>query len=323
MKVVLLLSMAAALILTIGVACSSSEEESPPAAAQTVDLSQFPTPTQSQAEPRPTSPPSVTQSQLNQSEGDTAEPASMTQEEIQQLRQQLQSGQLSDEEAQRVMLRLRAQFGGSQGGPPFEAEAGSVTDGSIESIGEDAITVKAELASVTARVGESTNIRITSVLEPTDLTHGAQVMVVSERVEGNTLARVVTVVPEGQRAFGGGPGGQPRFRGGQGGFGGGQGDVGSRALFGTLENVSDTGFILETQQGPLPVTMDNESVVVRTRQGTLDDLEPGMPVRIVGPADEDGSIDARLITVTPEGLENMRGISGSNNTGARGLGGGN
>ncbi|MCY4653701.1 MAG: hypothetical protein OXC95_11125 [Dehalococcoidia bacterium] len=69
--------------------------------------------------------------------------------------------------------------------------------------------------------------------------------------------------------------------------------------------------------------MDNESVVVRTRQGSLDDLEPGMLVRIVGSADEDGRIDTHLITVTPEGLENVRGFGGGNSAEAMGTQGGN
>ena len=134
-------------------------------------------------------------------------------------------------------------------------------------------------------------------------------MVISERVEGSTLARVITIIPEGQDEFGG-------RQGGQGGFGAGQGTVGPRALSGTVENVTDTGFLLETQQGPLPVDMDDESVVIQTQQGTIDDLETGMFVRVLGPADEDGRIDARTVTATPEGLEDFPGFGG----GARGLG---
>ena len=295
--------MAGALILTVGAACGSAQEESPPAAAQVADLSQFPTPTRSQAQPRPTSPPPISQRQQSQSASETAEVAPMTQEEMQQLRQRLQSGELSEEEAQQAIQRIRAQFGGGQSGAPFGGDAGSVAVGSIESVGENSITVKTELASVTAILGEDTNVRITSILEPTALTDGAQVMVVSERVEGSALARVVTIVPEGQVGFGGGPGGQR-------GFGGGQGDVGSRALFGTLVNVTDSGFLLETQQGPLPITMDDESVIVQTREGTVEDLEPGMLVRVVGPADDDGRIVARSVFVTPEELQDIRGFGG-------------
>ena len=319
----ILLALAGTLILAIGVGCGAAEEESAPAAAQVADLSQFPTPTRSQAQPIPTSPPPVIQSQPDQNEGNTDEAAPMTQEEFQQLRQQLQSGQLSEQETQQAIQRLRAQFSGGQGGP-FGGDAGSVAVGSIESVAEGAITVKTELASLTANVGENTNVRITSLLDHTALTTGTQVRVFSERVEGSTLARVVTIVPEGegQGAFGGGPGGQGRFgagQGGQGAFGAGQGEVGPRALSGTVENLTDTGFLLETQQGPLPVNMDDESVIIQTQQGTIEDLETGMLVRVVGTAGEDGRIDARTVTATPEGLEDFPGFGG----GARGLGGNN
>lgn len=325
----ILLTLVGTLVLIVGIACGSSSEESTPAAAQVADLSQFPTPTRSQAQPRPTSPPPAAQSRPSTNEVSDAEEAPMTQEEIQQLRQQMQSGQLSEEETQRAIQRLRAQFAGGQGGP-FGGDAGSVAFGPIESVSEDTITVKTELASVTASVGEDTNIRITSLLDHTALTASAQVRVVSERVEGSTLARVITIIPEGQDAFGGRQGGQGGFGAGQGifgsgqgGLGAGQGAVGPRALSGTVEDVTDTGFLLETQQGPLPVDMDDESVVIQTHQGTIDDLEIGMLVRVVGPADEDGRIDARTVTATPEGLEDFPGFGGGNRGGARGLGGGN
>lgn len=324
---VVLITLAGALILAAGVACGSAEEESAPAAAQVADLSQFPTPTRSQAEPRPTSAPPTAQAQPGQNEGESAETEPMAPEEIQQLMQRLQSGELSEEEAREAVQRIRAQFGGGQGGPPFGAAGGSVAVGSIESVGDSSVTVKTELASITASVGEDTDIRITSILEPTELADGAQVMVVSERVEGRALARMITVVPEGEGELGGGAGGQRGLGGfgggqagqggaqaGQGGFGGAQG----RPLFGTLENVSDAGFTLETQQGPLPIGVDGESVIVQTREGTIGDLEAGMQVRVVGAANEDGRIDARSVLVTPEGVEDVRGFGG-----ARGLGGGN
>lgn len=332
MRGILLTLAAGTLILAIGVGCGAAEEESAPVAAQVADLSQFPTPTRSQAQPRPTSPPPVAQSRPSTNEVSNAEEAPMTQEEIQQLRQQMQSGQLSEEEAQRAIQRLRAQFGGGQSGP-FGGDAGSVAVGPIESVAEYTITVKTELASVTASVVEDTDIRITSLLDYTALADGAQVRVVSERVEGSTLARVITIIPEGQDAFGGRQGGQGGLGAGQGIFGGsqsGQGGLGAdqgavvpRALSGTVEDVTDTGFLLETQQGPLPIDMDDESVVIQTRQGTIGDLETGMQVRVAGPADEDGRIDARTVNVTPEGLEDFPRFDGGARGGARGLGGGN
>ncbi len=308
--------LAGLLILLLPLACGSSEDDATPTTAQVADLSQFPTPTRSQAEPQPTSPPAVAQVQTSQGASD--EQAPMTDEEIQQLRQRLQSGELTEEEARQAFQRLRAQFGDGPGGP-----GGSQVAGSIESIGETSLTVAMDLASVSANVGADTVIRITTVLEPAALIDAAQVMVVSERQDGKTLARVITIIPEGQEQFRGGLG---RLGGGQGGFGanqagsgtgqtapggrqgafggGGPAGFGGRGgLFGTVTGVSDTGFTLDTQQGPLPIVIDDDSVVLETRDGALTDLEVGMQVRIAGPATEDGAIEARTVIVTPQDLQ--------------------
>ena len=304
-----LLALIGALVVAFGVSCGSTDGGSG-ADAQMSDLSQFPTPTRSQAapEPEPTSQVAAAQAQtqLSQDEdvSETAEVAPMSPEELQELRQRLQSGELSEEEAQQTIQRLRSGFGGG---------GGSQAVGSIKTVSESALTVTTQLATVTASVGEGTNISITSILEPTALTDGSQVVVVSERVEGGTLARTITIVPEGQGGFGRGAGVFGGGQGSAGGFGGGQGGqgaVGARPLFGTVGSIEDSGFTLETQQGPLPIAMNEETLVVETRQGTVDDLEVGMQVRVIGPADENGEIDARSIIVTPDGLENLRGFGG-------------
>ena len=319
-----------ALIITVAVACGSADEgggTGAVAAAQVADLSQFPTPTRSQAAPQPEPTQQVaaaavqTQAEGSESESEAAEVAPMTQEELQELRDKMRSGQLSEDEMAEAVQRLRAQFGGGQGGGGFGGGGGSQAVGSIDSISGSTITVTTELATISANVGENANIRITSILEPTALTEGAQVMVFSERVEGSTLARAITIIPEGQGGFGRARGGGGQ--GGQGGFGGGQAGAaggGVRPLFGTIESIVDSGFTLETQQGPLPIAMNDETVIIETGQGTLADLEAGMQVRVTGAADEDGTISARNVIVTPEGLEGIPGFGGGGFAG-RGRGG--
>ena len=321
-----LVILAGALVVAFAVACGSADEggggTEAAAAAQVADLSQFPTPTRSQAAPQPEPTQVVaaaavqTQAEDGDSEGEAAEVEPMSQEELQQLRQRLQSGDLSAEERQEAIDRLRAQFGGGQGGGGFGG-GGTQAVGSIESISGTTIAVTTELATISANVGENANIRITSILEPTALAEGTQVIVVSERVEGSTLARVITVVPEGQGGFG-----RRGAGGGQGGAGqGGQGGGGVRPLFGTIESIADSGFTLETQQGPLPIAMNDDSVIIQTVQGTVADLEVGMQVGVFGTADEEGTIEARTVAVTPEGLEDIPGLGGGGFAG-RGRGGG-
>ena len=85
---------------------------------------------------------------------------------------------------------------------------------------------------------------------------------------------------------------------------------GTRPLIGAVMDKQDGGFTLETQQGPLPIATNDETVIIETRQGTVADLEAGMRVTVIGPADEEGAIDARVVNVIPEGLEDIRGFGG-------------
>ena len=132
-----------ALIITVAVACGSADEgggTGAAAAAQVADLSQFPTPTRSQAAPQPEPTQQVaaaavqTQAEGSESESEAAEVEPMTQEELQELRDKMRSGQLSEDEMAEAVQRLRAQFGGGQGGGGFGGGGGTQAVGSIESI---------------------------------------------------------------------------------------------------------------------------------------------------------------------------------------------
>ena len=313
-----LAAIACALVVAFAAACGSGGDKNSVASLPTADISSFPTPSGSQAtrapDPQPTSlaPDAETQEDSDDAESLTADAPPITPEEIQELRERLGRGELSEEEAREAFLRLREQFGGGQGGFGPGGFGGSQAAGTIESIDGNTITVATELAAVMATVGENASINITSVLEPTGLTDDTQVVVVSERVEGGNLARSITIVPEGQGAFGRGQGGFGGFGGGQGAQGGtgGLAEGGVRPLIGTVTDIADGGFTLETQQGPLPISINNETVIIETRQGSVADLETGMQVTVVGPADEEGTIDARVVNVIPEGLDDVRGLGG-------------
>ncbi len=320
-----IITLAGGVVLALALACGSADEgggTGAAPAAQVADLSQFPTPTRSQAEPQPEPTQVVaaaavqTQAEGSDSEGEAAEVAPMSQEELQQLRARLQSGELSEEEQQEAIQRLRAQFGGRQGGGGFGGAGGAQAVGTIESVAEGSVTVTTELATVAANLGEDTNISITSILEPAALTDGAQVLVVSERVDASTLARVITIVPEGEGGFGRGRAAGQAGQGALGAAQGGQGAGVARPLLGTIEGIADSGFTLETQQGPLPIAMNEETVIIQTSQGTLADLEAGMQVRVTGVEGDDGTIDARLVAVTPEGLEDIPGFGAGRAFGA-------
>ena len=298
-----LTALAGILVLTLAVACGSEEEGgNGGAGGQVADLSQFPTPTGSQDAPQ-----AAPQGSQDERESDTAAEAP-TQEEVQQLRARLRSGELSEGERQQVLQQLQSQGGGFGGGAGGGGFGGSQVVGTIEGVSGNTITVATDLASVTASLTDDTNISITSVLEPPALAEGAQVMVTGERVEGRTLARTIAIVLEGQG----------RFRGGQ--EQGGQG--GALLLSGTVDDKTGNEFTLETQQGPLPITIDDETMIVQSNTGTAADLREGMQVRVSGQANEDGNIDARSVAVTPEGMDSLPGFGGGGGQGRGGPGNG-
>ena len=336
----LLVAIVLTAIVALTAACGSGSDEGAVASLPTADVSTFPTPSGSQATrpPEPEATPTVPTAQADEaSEEDervTADAPPMTPEELQELRERFQRGELSEEEAQEVFQRLREQFGGGQGGPgPGEfgpgGLGGSQTAGTIESVDGNTMTVATELSTITANLEDDTTINITSLLEPSALADDKQVMVISERVEGSNLARTITVLPEGQGVFGRGAGGFGGLGRGQAGLGG-QGAPGglelgaARPLVGTVTGSEAGGFTLETQQGPLPISVDDETLIIATSQGTIADLQAGMRITVIGETDENGTIEARIVSVAPEGvaLEGIRGFGGGGrNPGVRGADG--
>ncbi len=321
-----IVAIVAVLLAVIVLACGSGGDEGSVSTLPTADISSFPTPSGSRATPTPEPEPTATAAtarstqatEVSEDAGNvSADAPALTPEELQDLRARLQSGELSEEEAQEAFERLRSQFGGGQGGRGGFGPGGlavSQSVGVIDSIEGNNLIVTTELGEVTATLGENTTTNITSVLGPYALTDDTQVIVVSERVDGVNLARTITVLPEGQAGFGRGGGGLGGLGGGQAGQGGSGGlELGAaRPLAGSVTSATASGFTLETQQGPLPISVDEETLIIETRQGSVADLEAGMQVTVFGQADEEGVISALAVNVVPEGLdlENTRGFGG-------------
>ena len=379
-----LISLVGILVLGLAAGCGSAENDAP-AAAQ-ADLSEFPTPTKSLASTKsdatdaPESSGSQTQTTDEMDEDTENEPIS--EEELQQILQRIQSGEMSPEEFMQIAEQLEAQFGGEVGG--FGGMSGTQAFGTIQSIDGNAITIETETGAVTANLATDTMISVTSVLDPSDLDEGMQVTAFSERVDGRTTARMIIIEPEGQEAgfgprgqggqdgggFGGpftgrppipiapgqdgflrgngsvqvvesevitggpgGPGAIVVFEGtftedadlgaeGQSGGGGFAGAMGVPPLFGSIESVSGNVITIDTQQGPLPVTLDDETFISQTKQGTVEDLEVGMQVTAFGTSGEDGTIEAQVVNTLPEGIEDLGGFGGGRRAGfGRGVSG--
>ncbi|MBI4313153.1 MAG: hypothetical protein HY681_15460 [Chloroflexi bacterium] len=91
-------------------------------------------------------------------------------------------------------------------------------------------------------------------------------------------------------------------QGGQGGFGGG-GGIAGRGLTGTVEKVEGDVLTVNTPQGPLSARISETTQIRTLATGKPSDLSAGVRVQVTGQRAEDGSLEARTVVITPEGLE--------------------
>lgn len=162
-------------------------------------------------------PPGGSTSQVTQAPLDSAP-------SLAQLREQFQSGDLSQED----LARLRHQFGAGGAGGGFGGSGGFAgrfgggsggLTGTVEAVEGDKITVNTTQGPLEVTIGPETVIQRTEVVTMTlnEVVEGLRIRVGGERNDAGVLeAASIFVVPEGDGGFGGGG-----FGGRGGGFGGG------------------------------------------------------------------------------------------------------
>jgi hypothetical protein len=118
------------------------------------------------------------------------------------------------------------------------------------------------------------------------------------------------------------PSGSPGFRGGfRGGFGGRSGGPSIGADFGTVASVSTSSFVMTSQRGVRTVTVKTtpSTTISATATATSSALATGSCASAFGVRSSDGTIDARMITIsaptngkctTLAGLPGARGFTG-------------
>ena len=110
----------------------------------------------------------------------------------------------------------------------------------------------------------------------------------------------------GQRS---GPGGADRqgFGDGLQGLSGrgsdGRGFGGRGGVSGVIGEVPDNQVTIATPQGPVSVTLGQDTSINQVIEGSRKDLIKGARVRVVGPRDDDGRVQARAITLVPENFQ--------------------
>ena len=105
---------------------------------------------------------------------------------------------------------------------------------------------------------------------------------------------------------------QMRSRFGQGGGGSGEGNQDQRLtrgglLVGTVEKVEGKTVTVNTTQGPLLTTVNDDTTIQKTSDVPIGELAQGTRIRVTGTRTEDGAIQATMIFIVPEGEEAWSG----------------
>ena len=85
----------------------------------------------------------------------------------------------------------------------------------------------------------------------------------------------------------------PAFPGGMGGF------IGKQGTIGTVESIEDNVVTVETMTGIIEVTVAGDTTIQKMGEGSIDDITPGDTISVTGESEEDGSIEAVSIFITP------------------------
>ena len=72
-------------------------------------------------------------------------------------------------------------------------------------------------------------------------------------------------------------------------------------MTGTIERIEGNFVTLNTPQGPLEVTIGEDTAIQMFAEGTLSDLLTGARITVTGERGEDGTVVATSILLVPEG----------------------
>ena len=239
--------------------------------------------------------------------------------EIAELIQKAQTGDMSQADQARLRELMQELLADAGVGPPGGERGFGVqpAQGEISSIVGSALTVEhTDDSGLTTdvHVSEETNITLISELTIADLSEGDTVAGAVQRGEGGKI-KIVTLgvvpdVPGGGFGLGRGAGAAI--------FGG--GDTNTSSVEGSISTIEGDMIHLETDQGTLRLTVNDDTIITSTSNGTVSDLTEGMTVIVIGP-EEGGAVQARDIVAGPESLLGDGGSGFLRGAGRRGQAG--
>ena len=204
--------------------------------------------------------------------------------EIQELLQKAQSGNMSQEDQTRLRELMEEALADAGIEAPGDGQGRGFgtppTQGIISAISGSTITIDHNDdsgLSTDVEITDDTNIDIISLLTPADLSEGDNVAGTVQRGEGGRIFIInLTVIPEQQ--------GQGRGGGFRGLFAGALGPdtvtnndaTNISNINGTIAEINDQQISVETTQGTLRLTANEDSNIISTSPGSLSDITQGM-----------------------------------------------
>jgi len=179
------------------------------------------------------------------------------------------------------------------------------SNGTLASINGNTLTLTTSQGQVIVNVSSSTTIEKTVSGTASDLTQGYYVTISGTADStGNINATSVIVQPQGQPVqsfpttgiMPGSRGGFPRPGGGASG-----GGMGGQFTTGTINGINGNSFTVMTARGQIIVNLSANTIIQKTINGALSDLNKGDSLSVIGTTDNSGNINAISISIRPQG----------------------
>ncbi len=78
-----------------------------------------------------------------------------------------------------------------------------------------------------------------------------------------------------------------------------RGFMGKQGTIGKVESISDNVVTVETMTGVIEVTVTGDTSIQKMCEGSIENITPGDTITVAGESEEDGSIEAVSILITP------------------------
>jgi len=173
-------------------------------------------------------------------------------------------------------------------------------NGTLASINGNTLTLATSQGQATVIISSSTTIEKTVVGAVSDLTQGNFVTISGTTDSSGNIDATSIMLMQGQPPAQATPGNGTSTTRPSGTFPG--AGTGRQMTIGTISAISGNSItVTTTQQSQVTVNIDYNTVIQKTVDGLVSDLQTGVTLSAIGPTDSNGAVDATSISIRPQG----------------------